>query len=150
MEADLFKLWFDHGKNPQGSSYEYMLVPGTDKEQLENLEKDFPFEIRNEKNIQAVLMKDKTLTGIVFYLAGKFDGEYGLEVDKPCILMLRKKPEGLQVSIADPTQQEKEIQITLRGEFTHDHARVEAGNTILTVPLPQEEEAGKTIILDLI
>ncbi len=149
MEADLFKLWFDHGKNPQDGSYEYILVPGADKEQLESLEKDFPFEIRNEQNIQAVLTKDKTLAGIIFYRAGKFDLDYGIEVNKPCVMMLRKKPEGLQVSIADPTQMEKEIQITLKGEFTHDHARVENGQTIVSVTLPQGEEAGKTITLDL-
>jgi chondroitin AC lyase len=149
MEADLFKLWFDHGKNPQDGSYEYILVPGADKEQLESLEKDFPFEISNEIYIQAVLTKDKTLAGIIFYRAGKFDRDYGIEVNKPCVMMLRKKPEGLQVSIADPTQMEKEIQITFKGEFTHDHARVENGKTIVSVTLPQGEEAGKTITLDL-
>ena len=149
MEADLFRLWFDHGKNPQGSSYEYILVPGADKEQLENLEKDFPFKIRNEKNIQAVLSKDETLKGIVFYQAGKLEGDSGIEVNKPCIMMLRKKPEGLQVSIADPAQLEKEIQITLTGEFKYDNARVENGMTKIAVPLPQGEDAGKTITLDL-
>ena len=150
MEADLFKLWFDHGSNPQGRSYEYILVPGADKEQLESLEKDFPFEIRNGKNIQAVLSKDKTIKGIVFYQAGKLNGDSGIEVNKPCIMMLKNKPEGLQVSIADPTQLEKEIQITFNGEFSHDHARVENGKTIVSVTLPQGEEAGKTITLDLI
>ena len=147
MEADLFKLWFDHGKNPQGKSYEYIIIPGTDKEQLESLEKDFPFEIRNGKNIQAVLIKDQSFIGIVFYQAGKLHGDSGIEVNKPCIIMLRKKLEGLQVSIADPTQLEKEIQITLNGEFKHDHAKVENGKTKITVPLPQGDEAGKTITI---
>ena len=150
MEADLFKLWYDHGRNPRDRSYEYILVPGADKEQLENLEKDFPFEIRNEKNIQAVLSKDKSFEGIVFYRAGKFDGDYGTEVNNPCIIMLRKKPQGLQVSIADPTQLGKEIQITLNGEFIHDNAKIENGKTKITIPLPRGGEAGKTITLDLI
>ena len=149
MEAEVFKMWFDHGKNPSGLSYQYMLVPGADKERLENLEKEFPFEIRNGKNIQAVLSKDKAIAGIVFYRAGKSDGEFGIEVNKPCIMMLRKKQTGLQVSMADPTQLEKEIQITLSGEFDHDNAKVEDGKTKITVPLPQGEEAGKTITLDL-
>ncbi|GAJ19228.1 unnamed protein product, partial [marine sediment metagenome] len=73
------------------------------QEQLENLHNDFPFEIRNGKYIQTVLSKDKALTGIVFYQAGNLTGDSGIEVDMPCIMMLRKKPEGLQVSLADPT-----------------------------------------------
>lgn len=150
MEADLFKLWVDHGKNPWNRSYEYILVPGADEEQLKNLEKNFPFKIRNEKDIQAVLSKDKTLMGIVFYVAGKLDEDSGIEVNKPCVIMLRKNPEGILVSIADPTQLQKEIQITLKGEFSHDQARVENGKTILEVPLPQGEEAGKSITLNLI
>ncbi len=149
IKADLFRLWFDHGKNPQGRSYEYILIPGADKEQLENLEKDFPFEIRNDKNIQAVFSKDRIFEGIVFYRAGKLEGDSGIEVNKPCLIMLRKKPEGLQVSVADPTQLEKEIQITLNGEFKHDKARFENGKTKIAVPMPLGEEAGKTITLDL-
>ena len=149
IKADLFKLWFDHGKNPQGRSYEYILIPGADIEQLESLEKNNPFEIKNDKNIQAVLSKDKTFQGIVFYEAGKFDEDFGIEVNKPCVMMLKKKPEGLQVSIADPTQLEKEIQITLNGKFKHDNAEVENGKTKIAVFLPQGEEAGKTITLDL-
>ncbi|MHA2055531.1 MAG: polysaccharide lyase beta-sandwich domain-containing protein [Candidatus Hodarchaeales archaeon] len=147
MKADLFKLWFDHGTNPQGRSYEYILIPGAEKEQLESLEKNNPFKIKNDKNIQAVLSKDETFTGIVFYEAGKFDEDFGVEVDKPCVMMLKKKPEGLQVSIADPAQLEKEIQITLNGNFKHDNAKVENGKTKMAVFLPQGEEAGKTITL---
>ena len=64
-------------------------------------------------------------------------------------MMLVKKQGKLQVSLADPTQLEKEIKITLTGEFAHDNAKVEDGKTKITVPLPQGEEAGKTITLDL-
>jgi chondroitin AC lyase len=149
MEAEVFKMWFDHGKNPAGVSYQYILVPGADKEQLESLDKDLPFEISNGKNIQAVISKDETLAGIVFYRAGKLDGDFGIEVNSPCIMMLVKKQGKLQVSIADPTQLETEIQITLAGEFTHDNAKVEDGKTNITVSLPQAEEAGKTITFEL-
>ena len=149
MEAQVFKMWFDHGKNPAGVSYQYILVPGADKEQLESLDKNLPFEISNGKNIQAVISKDETLAGIVFYRAGKLDGDFGIEVNSPCIMMIRKKSEGMQVSIADPTQLETEIQITLAGEFTHDNAKVEDGKTNITVSLPHAEEAGKTITLEL-
>ena len=149
MEADLFKLWFDHGKDPSGVTYQYMLVPGADQEQLENLNNDFPFEIRNGKNIQAVLSNDNSVTGIVFYQAGKLTGDSGIEVNKPCILMLKEKPDGLQVSIADPTQSENEIEITLKGKFKHDRAEFEGEKTKIKILLPQGGEAGKTRTLVL-
>ena len=149
VEANLFKLWFDHGSNPADRSYEYILVPGADKEQLESLEKNFPFQIRNEKNIQAVISKDNTLQGMIFYRAGELTGDPGVEVSTPCIIMLRRQQNGIKVSIADPTQLEKEIQITLRGKFYHDNASRENGKTKITLPLPQGGEAGKTITFDL-
>jgi chondroitin AC lyase len=92
IRADLFRLWFDHGINPQGGSYEYVLIPGADRDKLDNLEKDFPFEIRNNKNIQAVLSKDKSTLGIVFYEAGKVDLGFGLKVIRLCMVMLKKRP----------------------------------------------------------
>ncbi len=122
------------------SKYQYILVPCADKEQLESLDKDLPFEISNGKNIQAVISKDETLAGIVFYRAGKLDGDFGIEVDLPCIMMLVKKQGKLQVSLADPTQLETEIQITLAGEFTHENAKVEDGRLEL---IQHQEIAGR-------
>ncbi len=106
--------------------------------------------IRYWKFSQAVISKDKTIRGIVFYQPGKLDGDYGVEVNMPCIVMIRKKQEGLQVSIADPTQMGKDIQITLEGEFIHDNAKIENGKTRISLPLPQGGEAGKTVTLDLL
>ena len=63
---------FDHGISPQSGSYEYILVPGADKEQLESYQTNNPVQIKNGKNIQAVLSRDKAYKGIVFYEAGKF------------------------------------------------------------------------------
>jgi chondroitin AC lyase len=149
ISADLFRLWFDHGKNPRDRSYEYILIPGADREKLENLEKKDHLEIRNDKDIQAVYSKDRTCVGIVFYKAGMFDGDPVIEVNKPCIVMVKQKPEGLQVSMADPSQLEKEIQITLNGEYEHENASVEDQKTKIAVLLPQGGDAGKTISLHL-
>jgi len=149
IQADLFRLWFDHGKSPQGRSYEYILFPGANKEQLESIEKNSPFKIKNDNDIQAVISKDKNFQGMVFYEAGKFDEDFGIEVNKPCVMMLKKKPDGLQVSIADPTQSEKEIEIMIKGKFKHDSAEFEGEKTKIKILLPQGGEAGKTSTLVL-
>ena len=149
INADVFRLWFDHGQSPKSGSYEYILVPGADKEQLESYQTNNPVQIKNDKNIQAVFSNDNAYMGIVFYKAGKYHGDPGIEVNKPCVMMLKHKPEGLQVSISDPAQIEKEIQITLSGKYKHEMAEVEGENTKLTVPMPQGGEAGKTMTLIL-
>ena len=149
IRADLFRLWFDHGKDPTGGSYEYILIPGADQQQLESLENELPFEIRNGKDMQAVIARDFSYAGIVFFRAGKLDMGPGIEVSKPCVLMIKKSREGWQVSVAEPTQLENEILIFLDGEFNHEYARPENGRTMLTVPLPQGEQAGKSVTMEV-
>ncbi|NQU54999.1 MAG: polysaccharide lyase 8 family protein [Bacteroidetes bacterium] len=149
ISADIFKLYFDHGKNPKNESYIYILIPNALKTDLEEMETELPFEIINSKSTQEVVNLDKSLAGIVFYEAGKSDIFGGVEVDKSCLLMLKKRNDGLQVSIADPTQKLSEINMILNGEFSGELATSENGKTKLKVILPQQGEAGKTVSLEL-
>jgi chondroitin AC lyase len=150
IRADLFRLWFDHGTDPAGASYEYILIPGADIRQLENLEKDLPFEIRNDPAVQSVVASDGSFIGVVCYREGKLEGDMGIEVDRPCLLLIKKKPEGIMISVAEPTQLTAEIRISLSGHFQHEYALQKNGRTILTVPLPQGEKAGSSVTMDLI
>jgi chondroitin AC lyase len=149
IEADLFRLWLDHGTDPAGASYEYILVPGADREKLEGLKKNLPFEIRNDPEVQAVAAKDGSFQGMVFYRDGKLEGDMGIEADRPCLLMMKKKGDGIQISVAEPTQLLPEIRIALTGKYEHDYAIQKNGRTTLTVPLPRGEKAGSSITMDL-
>ena len=150
MRGDLFRVWFDHGFDPDGATYEYILVPGADSEQLEYINKNLPFEIRNDPAIQAVIARDGSFSGMVFYREGKMEGAMGIEVDRPCLLLMKKKPEGILIAVAEPTQLTDEIRISLYGDFRHDYAIQKNGRTILTVPLPKGEKAGKSVTMDLV
>lgn len=149
ISADIFKLYFEHGINPKNDSYEYVLVPNATKSVLQEMEKQLPFEIINTTNTQEVVTLDKTLAGVVFYKAGKSAAFGGIEVDQPCLVMLKKRENGIQVSVSDPTQKLDEINLTINGNFTGDFASSEKGKTKLKIELPKGGEAGKTVILSI-
>jgi chondroitin AC lyase len=149
MKADIFKLWFEHGINPKNDSYQYVLVPNASKQKMEELNSIQPFKIKNTKDIQEVVALNGEIAGVVFYQPGKSDIFGGVEVDKPCLVMLKKQEDGLQVSLADPTQLLDEINIWLNGHFSGENAFVESGKTRVKVILPKGEQAGKTVTLKL-
>jgi hypothetical protein len=117
---------------------------------MEEMEKDTPFVIQNEKPKQEVLSASGETAGFVFYEPGKSAAFGGVEVDKSCVAMLKKTTEGLQVSVADPTQLLSEITMVLNGEFSGENVMTESGKTFLNFLLPGGGEAGKTITVQLV
>ena len=88
-------------------------------------------------------------TGIVFYKSGKSNLFGGIEVDQPCLVLLKKQNDDIQISMSDPTQQLDKIQFTINGEYNYKNGLVENGKTKITVQLPLEAEAGKTVTFNL-
>ncbi|MBK6284735.1 MAG: polysaccharide lyase 8 family protein [Draconibacterium sp.] len=140
LKANIFKLYFEHGKNPKNDSYEYILVPNATRSVLEEMEKQLSFEIINTINTQEVVTSDKTMAGVVFYKAGKSAAFGGFEVDQPCLVMLKKQDNGIQISVADPTQKLAEINLVLQREYSGENLNVTDGKTHLKIELPKEGE----------
>ena len=150
IRANIFKLWFDHGIDPDNESYNYVLVPNATKSVLIEMEKKPSFEIINEKNKQEVISANNSVVAIVFYEEGKSDAFGGIEVDKPCLVMLKKQGDGIQVSVADPTQKLGEINLILNNGYAGEFATSENGRTKLKIELPEGGESGKTVTLKLV
>lgn len=76
-----------------------------------------------------------------------------IEVDKPCIVMMKKEKGVLQLSLSDPTQKLEQIKLTLDGKFeTRDPGyslKAEQGKSMVVISLPKGGEAGKTVMLNL-
>jgi nitrogen fixation protein len=83
------------------------------------------------------------------YKAGKSAAFGGLEVDQPCLVMLKKQENGIQVSVADPTQKLAEINLILKGEYSGVNLIVKNGKTLMKVELPKDGEAGKTVTITI-
>ncbi|WP_170110430.1 polysaccharide lyase 8 family protein [Flavilitoribacter nigricans] len=147
--APIFKLWMEHGTDPQNENYQYILVPGAKEKVLKKLSRKAPFTIRNEAAVQSVSTAKGNQAGIIFYEAGSSDLFGGIRADQACIVLLKKDKGQLQVSVADPTQQLEELHLTISGDYNGPYATNSGGQTQLTVPLPQDEAAGSTINVTL-
>jgi len=130
LHAKIFKLWLEHGTNPKNESYEYILVPKATKAKLEELKASFPFKIKNGKNKQEVSTIDGSSAGIVFYEPGKSDILGGIEVDKPCIVMISSLMNSFLVRIADPTQKLNEIKVKIDKNWQVKQALADELNVI--------------------
>ena len=153
MQSAIFKLWIDHGVNPTNQKYAYILIPDATKAILQKMETQPPFNIlKNDTTMQGVVSSDKSLAGIVFWEAGKTDLFGGIEVSAPCIVMLKKENGLLKVSLSDPTQKLSQLQITMKGKYeAADHqttVQPEKGKLTVTVTLPKEGDAGKTVMMN--
>lgn len=105
VTGELFTLWIDHGQDPRGASYAYVVAPVASARAAEVME--------NTPAMQAVQMSDGR-AGVVFWRAGevRLPGGRRLAVSEPCLLLAG--PEGVRV--VDPTQKLATLTLTIEGE----------------------------------
>ncbi len=155
IKSGIFKLWIEHGVNPSGETYAYCLIPQADKSKMQKMEANPTFRIqKNGTGMQSVVSTDQKWGGIIFYQAGKSDLAGGIEANQPCVVMLKRGKNGLSVSVSDPTQKLSQIQLTLKGNYQTANQSVQSvtanGSSVLTVNLPNGDEAGKTVSMELV
>ncbi|MBC9794663.1 polysaccharide lyase family 8 super-sandwich domain-containing protein [Sinomicrobium weinanense] len=114
VSEDVFTMWMDHGTQPSGASYAYIVVP--DKETQAEVEAYDPSQINiieNNENIQAVRHETLGILQIAFYSAGTYERDsVKITVDKPCTLIVKdtESPE-VTIHIADPGQRQSLINV---------------------------------------
>lgn len=121
--GEVFSIWIDHGKSPEGATYAYTLFPKITEDMMDSTS---AIVLSNTESVQAVALSGNL--SAVFYASGEinFDGTT-VRVDKPCLLMERKG----QLFISDPSQKEKTITVS-------------QGKKSTIVKLPTGQMAGST------
>lgn len=159
IRAELFALWFDHGIRPRNGSYQYVVVPGLKLSAVEGYRSALPVTVlSNTTSLQAVRHDGLDITQMVFYEAGDMDLGAGLSisVDKRCMVMLKKRGDRVErIAVSDPSRSHKALEVVLTG------SRIEGagdrGNATwhknenasrIAIDLPQEEWAGKSVVLE--
>ncbi|MDR2454476.1 MAG: discoidin domain-containing protein [Bifidobacteriaceae bacterium] len=105
VEKDVFTLYFDHGAQPAGAGYEYIVLPAQTPEAVEDYAADPAVEIlRNDATIQAVRHAELGLTMATFYAAGTLDlgGGRSLRLSAPAVVMLDESGEQPTARVANP------------------------------------------------
>ena len=112
------EFWIDHGVDPKGAEYSYVILPNRTDEQTSMYAANPDVEIlANNSKVQAVRDKSAKSTGIVFWEAGTFDG---ITVTKPCIIMKNEKDDGSFILfISDPTHKVGNMKISINTDCTY-------------------------------
>lgn len=120
-KADYFTAWMDHSKDGNGAvdgSYAYVLLPGKSVEETERYGQNSNIEIiRQDNQVHAVYEKTLGTLGLNFWQKGYNTVDLGdvknyVTCDSPASVMINDTDKGLNVSITDTTQQNKDY-ITL-------------------------------------
>ena len=113
---ELFTAWIDHGETPKNESYAYVVVPGVDHDEIPGYVTTTPVRVlANNEKLQAVAHDRLGLVAAAFFRPGNIEISTGceLQVDQPCLLLLREKTEHLLITLANPKNTAIDVQVRL-------------------------------------
>jgi chondroitin AC lyase len=146
---DVFRMWIDHGKRPDGDTYTYLVVPDREPARLESY--SWPVEIlANRPGLQVVRHRKLGLTCLVFYTPGSAElgsPSHAVHVSEPCILLVRERLEDLVLAAASPEHRELELEVELPMPLVGEGAEPSAsGGTRVTLRLPGGPLSGSSVV----
>jgi chondroitin AC lyase len=158
VQEDVFKLWIDHGHNPDKVQYACIVVPGIKVDQAENYRKDSRIQIlSNTPKLQAVEHAGLQIAQIVFYEPGELTLTGGVKVksETPGLLMVHTSEGSIKkLTIADPTGKldsfRMKISSRMEGQGEHWTAiwNESEGYSYVQAELPSAEGyAGKSLLI---
>jgi chondroitin AC lyase len=145
LKHKVFKIWLNHGVNPQNAGYQYIVVPGIDAAGLKQYNRSMIQVLKNTDELQAVKHTGLDLLQAVFYKAGILAANgLSLQVDQPCTVYIKglssKKP---TLYIADPAQEKTNIGVLLKLPGTSKTKHINC-------TLPNGAQAGATANFNII
>ena len=104
-------VYLDHGVDPTGEKYAYILLPGASERDVATYDVDDVEIIRNDGEIQSARERSSGLLGIVFRSAGEL---CGIKADHGLIAMAREASGKItSLTVCDPTQRRTEISFSV-------------------------------------
>lgn len=160
VSEEVFMLWFDHGKRPINSSYEYIVVPDVSQEELmETSVTNRDIEIlSNTSEIQAVKHKKLGMCQVAFYKAGDLEISPGskIKLESQGMIMLFMKGDRIEkLTISDPSRQIRKAIVTIpeiyhsSGDNFDTYPNQDQKSTMIMVDLPQGVYSGKSVTIEL-
>ncbi len=159
LSADIFSIWFDHGRQPGNDSYACVVIPSVGRQAFDTFRSSDPIEIlSNTPQIQAVRHGTRQLIQISFFEAGTLTTSEGMTVtvSAPCLVMLDESQNPALITVADPTQELSQVALEV-DTATEDLRSLnyifptgdEAGKSTQTqgfIPEPEVEGLGGTVV----
>lgn len=159
VKTDVFKLWIDHGNRPSDETYQYIVVPATSLEKMEqNSSKKNIAVLANTYELQAAVNTNLGICQAVFYKGGEVSINENLKLvsDNPGIVMLKmKNGQPIEISVADPNREltkfnlSVSVKIEKKGENFRSFWNAGKGFTHISIELPQDNYAGDSVTIQL-
>ena len=158
IQQDVFTLSVDHGSYPNNEGYAYMVVPSADPLSIEKqVEEEGVVVLANCPDVQAVRHDGLNMAYAVFYKGGtlRIHDKIVVEMDAPGMLMVKYNDAGeiLALGVSDPTRFMKKLHLSVNQKIVgsaQENIQTEWDEkqalTRITVELPQNEYAGKSVI----
>ena len=148
MAHKIFSLYVDHGSAPQEGTYAYAMAPTMSLDKVQRGERPAIEWIANTPVLQAVRETKIDLTGLVFYRSGRVEiaPDWTVEVDQPCLLLIRREGRAVFVSAANPHNEYAELAVTISQRVVGEEVTsLHNGGSRLLLKLPDGMEAGASI-----
>ena len=117
IERSYISLAVDHGTDPQGETYSYVLLPGRTLDEMETFSQNPEIKIlANTEEVQAVENTEYGVSGYNFWAAADIEG---LEVSAktPASVTIAKDGNTMTMGISNPTQNGKTVSVALKGYY---------------------------------
>jgi chondroitin AC lyase len=160
VSEEVFMLWFDHGSRPNNASYQYIVVPDVNEQELKETSsnnRDIEI-ISNTAEIQAVKSNKLGLYQLAFYKAGEvvISNGFKFRMDSQGMAMLKMQGNRIEeLTISDPSRKLSRILITVSDIYNASGDGFIAvpnnnqNKTFIVVDLPQGVYAGKSVSIKL-
>lgn len=140
VEGNVFKMWFNHGENPEKQDYAYIVKPQVSENEMLNIKSDAVKILCNTPKIQAVQNTDLQMVQVVFYEAGTLKtSNFSVTTDEPCVLLIKNiASEKPFLYVSDPTQKLSYLHISFNSTLLKNTQPI-------SITLPQGEHVGSTV-----
>ncbi|WP_158967144.1 polysaccharide lyase family 8 super-sandwich domain-containing protein [Paraglaciecola sp. L3A3] len=158
VKQDVFKLWIDHGYAPSDDTYEYIVVPGTNIENIQKYSEKNVKILSNTPYIQAVANKNLGLYQAVFYKAGVIELEENiiLSASSPGIFLLEIKGGNVtKITASDPSHYLQELHFSLSTRILAEQENYKSvwdekkQKSNISISLPQGVYTGSSVSITL-
>ncbi len=145
-------LWYDHGANPAGATYAYIILPGKTADQTKAYAEKPGVEIvENSAKAQTVTSKELGVTGANFW-TGAAHKSGGTSCSGKAAVLVHEQNGKLSVAVSDPTQLETGVEITLDSRVTKALKTDEGIKVVSLSPLKLsinlEKSDGRTFVAE--
>jgi chondroitin AC lyase len=155
VTKDVFKLWLEHGAQPENADYQYIVVPCTNEKEMTGSVNNRNIEIlANTSEIQAVRHNGLGICQVVFYKSGiiRISPDIILGTDSPGIVMIRYENGKISsISVSDPSRKLGKMHLTLSVKIEKNvenfssewDEQIKVSN--ISIKLPGDVYAGKSL-----